>query len=229
MFSKFDVSNFTKDLNSIVQYSEGFLEGVQQGKQKFLRSLGAETVAILKEFIDSNARANPQALQHVYEWYQTGMSEGRLFEINYVANRIGGLTFNYTFSQSTSIKNGSQVPFYDKARIMEEGIPVTIRPKNGNVLKFDVGGEEVFTSKEVKIENPGGEMAQGSFQEVFDLFFNNYFAQSFLYASGIMKYLSNPAIYAKNFRSAKTGKKPLGIKTGYTWITNASVIGGGIE
>lgn len=229
MYAKFQVDNFSKDLINIVQYSEGFLQGIEQGKQKFLRNLGSDIITILKEFIDSNARSNPEALHHVYEWYQTGLAEARLYEINYVTNRIGGLTFNYTFSQSSSIKVGSQVPFYDKARIMEEGIPVTIRPKNGNVLKFESGGEEIFTSRQVRVENPGGEAVQGSFQKVFDLFFNNYFSQSFLYASGLLEYLSNPKLYKTNFASGKKGGKSVGIKTGYTWITNAKMLEGGLE
>jgi len=74
-------------------------------------------------------------LHHVYEWYQTGSPAARLFDINYISNQIG-LSFNSTFRQSVSIKSGSKVPFYNKAQIIENGIPVTIRPVSSEVLSF---------------------------------------------------------------------------------------------
>ena len=56
---------FKKDMNNIVGYSMGFLEGVNGGKKIFLSNLGKATIERLKEFIDSYARTDPQMLHHI--------------------------------------------------------------------------------------------------------------------------------------------------------------------
>jgi len=222
MITKFDSNQFKKDMTNIINYSVGFLEGVQKGKTIFLKTLGMETVDLMKEFIDSNARVNPQMLNHVYEWYQTGSPDARLYDISYTTSNLG-LSFRSSFSQSSSIKNGSRTPFYDKARIIEQGIPVTIRPRVAQVLAFEDGGETVFTRGSVQVMNPGGAEAEGGFEKVFDMFFNKYFSQAFLRTSGIAKYLENPQVYKKDMPAGKRMGKSKGLSTGYRWIANAGV------
>lgn len=217
-----DSRKFFKDMNNIIEYSVGFLEGTHSGKSKFMDNLGAKTIELLKDFIDANARINPEALHHVYEWSQTGSPAARLFDIKYTVSGVG-LSINSTFRQSTSVKAGSTTPFYNKAEIMEKGIPVVIRPKNAKVLAFNVDGEEVFTSKSVSVMDPGGAAVQGAYERTFDSFFTNYFSQAFLESSGLKDYLSNPTIYKKNLPSALTRGKAAGVATGYKWITNAGV------
>ena len=222
MRAVFNSNQFKKEMNNIVDYSIGFLEGVQRGKTVFLKTVGMETVELMKEFIDSNARVNPSMLHHIYEWNQTGSPSARLYDISYTTSNIG-LSFRSSFSQSTSIKNGSRTPFYDKARIMEEGIPVTIRPRTAQVLAFEENGETVFTQGPVEILNPGGTEVQGGFEKTFDMFFNRYFSQAFLRVSGIAQYLENPQVYKKNLQAGKKVGKTKGISTGYRWIANAGV------
>jgi hypothetical protein len=221
MKTRFDSRQFKKDMNNIVDYSIGFLEGVQGGKKMMLDLIGRETIQLLKQYVDSNARVNPQALQHVYEWYQSGYSEARLFDIDYTVSNLG-LSVKSTFRQSTTVKDGSRTPFYDKARIMENGIPVTIKPKFAEVLSFDVNGEQVFTRIPVVVKNPGGDV-QGNYEEVFDSFFTRYFTQSFLRTSGLAQYLENPTLYKSNMSAGKRGGKAVGVSTGYRWIANAGV------
>lgn len=218
----FNNKAFKKDMKNIIDYSVGYVNGIQGGKRAFLTTLGLETVELMKEYIDSNARINPQMLHHVYEWNQTGSPGARLFDINYTVSNIG-LSFMSTFKQSTSIKNGSRVPFYNKAKIMEEGIPVTIRPTKAQALVFNIDGEEIFTKNPVEVLNPGGNEVQGGYQKVFESFFNRYFTQAFLRASGIAQYLSNPISYKKNLRAGKNGGKAKGYEVGYRWIANAGV------
>jgi hypothetical protein len=222
MITTFNSNQFKKDMNNIVNYSIGFLEGVQRGKTVFLKTLGMETVEIMKEFIDSNARVNPEMLHHVYEWTMTGSPDARLYDISYTTSNLG-LSFRSSFSQSTSIKEGSRTPFYDKARIMEYGIPVTIRPKVSQVLAFDDNGETVFTRSPIEIMNPGGTEVEGGFEKVFDMFFNKYFSQAFLRTSGVAKYLENPQVYKKNMPAGKKMGKAKGLSTGYRWIANAGM------
>jgi hypothetical protein len=222
MRAVFNSNQFKKEMNNIVNYSVGFLEGVHKGKTVFLKTLGLETVELMKEFIDSNARVNPQMLHHIYEWNQTGRPNARLYDISYTVSNLG-LSFRSSFSQSTSIKDGSRTPFYDKARIMEEGIPVVIRPKVAQVLAFEDNGETVFTQGPVRVDNPGGTEVQGGFEKVFDMFFNRYFSQAFLRVSGVAKYLENPQVYRKDMQSGKKMGRTKGVSTGYRWIANAGV------
>lgn len=221
MKTTFNTRQFKKDMNNIVDYSMGFLEGVQSGKKAMLDLLGRETIQLLKEYVDSNARVNPEALQHVYEWYQSGMADGRLFDVEYTVSNLG-LSVRSTFRQSTTIKDGSRTPFYDKARIMENGIPVVIKPKFVEVLSFDINGEQIFTRTPVKVKNPGGDV-QGNYEQVFDSFFSRYFTQAFLRTSGIAQYLENPTVYKKNMSAGKRGGRAIGVSTGYRWIANAGV------
>ena len=222
MITTFNSNQFKKDMNNIVNYSLGFLEGVQRGKTVFLKTLGMETVEVMKEFIDSNARVNPEMLHHIYEWNLTGSPEARLYDISYTVSNLG-LSFKSSFSQSRSIKDGSRTPFYDKARIMENGIPVTIRPRAAQVLAFDDNGETVFTRGPVEVLNPGGTEVEGGFEKTFDMFFNRYFSQAFLRTSGIARYLENPQVYKKNMPEGKRVGKAKGISTGYRWIANAGL------
>jgi hypothetical protein len=216
----------TKDLenkiNNVVNYSFGFLEGAQKGKAVMLKHMGENIVLLLKEYIDAEARSNQKALHHIYEWYQTGSPEARLYDFTYTVSNLG-LSFKSNFSQSKSLADGSTVPFYNKAKIMEEGIPVTIAPKKSNVLAFDVNGTTVFTKNPVTVENPGGDFVQGSFEKIADQFFNVYFRQSFLRSSGLYQYIKKPRLYKDNFASGSRLGKSLGVSTGFKWIANAQV------
>ena len=214
---KFKSADFIKEMNAVVDYTIGFLDGAQKGKTELLQTLGEKTKVILEDFIDSNARTSPDTLHHVYEWYQTGSPNARLFDIEY-STFGGGLTFKSTFSQSASVQNGSSTPFYDKARIMEQGIPVVIRPKRSSVLAFEDQGEQVFTQKPVTVSNPGG-ATQGGFEQVVNTFFNSYWSQSFLQTSGVADILRNPVQFKQNLPRAKQGGKAKGFDVGYRWIS----------
>lgn len=219
-----DSRQFMRDMNNIMQYSIGFLNGIDKGRPAFLDNLGRTAIEALKEFVDSNARVDPQLLAHVYEWYKAGSPDARLYDVTYTVNNTIGLSLNSTFRQSTAIKDGSNTPFYDKARIMEEGIPVTISPKKSSVLVFNDNGDTVFTKGPITIENPGGPMAQGGYEKVFRIFFERYFTQSFMVSSGIFSHLSNPVDYKNNLFAGKTGGKSTGFKTGYQWISRGGLL-----
>lgn len=220
---KIDDRQFINDMKNILNYSEGFIDGIHAGKKEFLNVIGEQIKESLLNFIDANARVSPETLHHVYEWYRTGSPDARLYDINYVV-RNGGISFNSSFRQSIVVKDGSKVPFYNKARIIESGIPVKISPQKSSVLAFTVGGEQVFTKKDVVVNNPGGSAAHGGFEKTFDNFFERYLSQSFMLSSGIIKYLENPIAYKEKIRSGKTGGKSVGYQTGYRWIVNAGVM-----
>lgn len=214
-------NDLEKQIMNIAEYSLGFLEGAKRGKRIFLDNMGKGVIYTLGRYIDVEARANSAALHHVYEWYQTGSPNARLFDISYTVSNVG-LSVNSTFKQSRTVSEDGTVPFYNKATIMENGIPVLIKPKR-TALRFRAGGEEIFTRKPVNVRNPGGEEVEGSFERTFDEFMRNYFTQGFLRASGLMDYISDPKIYKKNFAAGAKGGRNTGVSTGFKWITNAKV------
>ena len=210
-----------KSLQNIIDYSFGFLEGAQSGKKAMLDNLGKGTIEALGQYVDAMARGDQYAMHHVYEWYQTGSPAARLFDLNYTVSNAG-LSLKSSFRQSTTVSEDSTEPFYDKARIMEQGIPVTISPKR-KALVFEEGGETIFVSRPITINNPGGTAVEGSYERVFDSFFKNYFTQAFLKSSGLFEYISKPVLYKKNVLSGSKGGRSVGKKVGYTWIANATV------
>ena len=223
MFSvQTDNKKFIKDMNNIVAYSEGFLEGAQKGKRNMLAGLGLELKEIIGEFIDSSARIDPQSLHHVYEWYMTGSKDARLFDIDYAVSNLG-LSMYGTLSQSRSIKDGSREPFYNKAKIMESGVSVTIKPKVATSLVFDVDGKTVFTRNPVTVNNPGGSDVSGSFHETFKTFMMSYLSQSLLDVSGLAKNLRNPVDFKLNLLSGKAGGRSVGIRVGMQWISGGVI------
>jgi hypothetical protein len=217
-----NTKSFEKQMNNIVNYSFGFLDGVQKGKSVFLNNLGHGVLTALYDYIDASARSNPRAMHHIYEWMQTGSPEARLYDLNYTVSNLG-LSFKSKFTQSQSFSRNSNTPFYDKARIMEQGIPVKIAPVRSDVLVFDVNGETVFTKKEVTVENPGGTEVVGSFERSVDEFMLGYFKQSFIRASGLYDYISKPVLYKANFAAGSRMGRAKGIDTGFKWIANARV------
>jgi hypothetical protein len=222
---KFETNSLIEKLENIAKYSIGFLEGADAGKQKFLNNLGETVIESLKNFIDSNARVSPETLHHVYEWYETGSPQARLFDLEYIVNNNSMISFSYTFSQSNSYSRGSNVPFYDKATIMENGSPVTIKPKKSGVLSFNDNGEQIFTKKPIVVQNPGGAATEDGFENTLKDFFNNYFTQSFLITSGMADHFKDIKTYKQNFAAGSKQGKSLGFKVGYDWVSK----GGRIE
>lgn len=218
---RFDNRQFMKDMNNIIEYSAGFIDGIELGKKEFLNNLGFAVEDAAGSFIDTMAKLDPQRLHHVYEWYRTGSSDARLFDIKYTISNLG-LSFTSAFRQSSTIKDGSRVPFYNKAEIMESGQSVTIAPRESTVLAFDINGETIFTKNPVTVDNPGGNV-QGQYANVFDMFFSKYFSQSFLKVSGLYDYFDNPRVFKDNLRRGKRSGRSQGLTTGYRWVVNAKV------
>jgi hypothetical protein len=217
-----NTKSFEKQMNNIVNYSFGFLDGVQKGKSVFLNNLGHGVLTVLYDYIDASARSNPRALHHIYEWMQTGSPKARLYDLDYTISNLG-LSLKSNFKQSSSIATNSKVPFYDKATIMEQGIPVKIVPVRSDVLVFEANGETVFTKNEVIVNDPGGTEVVGSFEKAVDEFMLGYFRQSFIRASGLYDYINKPTLYKANFAAGSRTGRAKGIDTGFKWIANARV------
>ena len=217
-----NTKSLEKIIGNAIDYSVGFLDGAQKGKSIFLKNLGNSVVGILKDYVDVEARSNPQALHHIYEWYQVGSPKARLYDFTYTVSNVG-LSFKSNFKQSKTLPSGSSVPFENKAKIMEDGTPVTISPVRSEVLAFEADGQTVFTRRDIDVQNPGGTQVQGSFEKVADEFFSVYFKQSFLKSSGLYSYIKKPVLYKQNFRTGSRVGRSIGVETGFKWIANAHI------
>lgn len=217
----FDSRLFEKKMNNFVAYANGFIEGAVLAKPQMLQNMGSQVSDIISQYIDSIASANPQALHHVYEWGQTGSESARLFDVDYTVTG-GGLSLNATFSQSTSIQAGSKTPFYNKAYIMENGLPVTISPKNSNVLAFEDNGETVFTKKTVVVSKPGGDAVVGSFENNFNNIVNVYLSQAIFDVTDVGLSIKDSSIFKRNLRRGVSGGRSVGLATGKKWITGGN-------
>jgi hypothetical protein len=218
---KFDDSKFVKDMNNLVEYSIGFIDGAKKAQPILLRTIGNLIQEKLGEFVDMMARMEPSKLQHVYEFGMNGSDSARLFDISYTISGKG-LSISSDFRQSTIAGKSGDI-FYNKAYIMENGIPVTIRPKK-KVLAFEDNGQTIFTQKPVTVDNPGGSNAKGGYETTVRSFFENYFSQSFLHTTGLDKDLSEPTAYKSGLSSAKVGGRAAGERQGYQWIAKAGAI-----
>lgn len=117
-------------------------------------------------YVDNLARMNPRSLHHVYEPKMAGQSNARLFQGS--ISETAKPTLVYKFKES-KVPMDSGYIFRNKAFIMEEGIPVTITPKNAKILVFEVDGRTVSSYK-VIVNSPGGKSVKGSFVKVFNNF-----------------------------------------------------------
>lgn len=218
---KFDSKQINNILENAVSYSYGFLDGAEIDQILFNKRLGEYTSEALKLYIDAQARGNPDAFHHVYEWGSTGDKNARLFEIKSSASkRI--ITFTGNFLQSKIPSPTSDKVFYDKASVMENGIEVVVEPKFSEVLSFEVDGDMVFTTNSIFIANPGGIEVEGSFGKAVESFFDVYFTKSLL--RPFMKKLSNPIEFSQSFAAGAKVGRSAGISAGKRYMRSAGSI-----
>jgi hypothetical protein len=111
------------------------------------------------------------AYHHLYEWGAAGDGSARLFRL--ISRNAGTGTFeiSYEFLPSKSPVPNSGHIFTEKARVMEEGKQITITPKDGGMLAFEVDGEQIFTINPVIVPHPGGEAVKNSLRDDFMMYF----------------------------------------------------------
>lgn len=210
-----DMSDFTRTMNGVIDYSKGFLDGVQIKEPLFNNELGQVIKVACGKYIDSSARVDPTSLHHVYEWGAVGDPGGRLFDINVKADNMF-IRFDFFFIKSKTTAPGSSVPFENKAEIMESGMSVTVKPRNSDTLVFEGDdGEMVFTQDAITIENPGGPNTSGSFERVVREFFYVYLKQGLL--KSLLKDLDTADEFTDGFR--KTSGYPAGVLQGKRYLT----------
>lgn len=210
---KVDNVQFKKTLKNVVEYSEGFFDGIDMKKTDFNNELANFTSEALKKYIDAQARMNPLKLHHVYEWGKAGNASSRLFEFS---TKVSGRTISIVgnFLPSKSISETSHEAFVNKAKVMEDSIQVVIEPKNSDVLVFENKGDVVFTKNAIYIDHPGGDEVAGSFGETVDNFFENYFTNGLL--RPLIEKLSRANEFTQSL-SATSGRN-VGVRAGKEYL-----------
>lgn len=167
------------------------------------------------EWLDRRAMAMPKELAHVYEWNAVGSK--RLFQLTKKPTERGFMV-SYSFLQSRRLApinprllipgpSGKVVTrtsvFRNKAKVMESGLPVVIRPKGSNWLALPVpnarfrgkqnrrgvdqfGVGIAFSRGPVIVRNPGGPLTTGGFGRSFRTYFRSGLATKHLKYIGYM-------------------------------------------
>jgi hypothetical protein len=213
--STINSTNLNQILKNAIEYSDGFIEGVEMEKIEFHRILGGYATEALGKYIDAKARMAPHTLHHVYEWDAVGQESSRLFNFNVNATKTN-IIITGKFLPSKTISRNSHVPFPDKANMMENSIEIIIKPKNSDVLAFENDGEMVFTRNTIYIDHPGGDEVAGSFGKTVDDFFNNYFKNSLL--KGFLDQLSTAKQFSEDFAAGTKSGKSVGVRAGRKYL-----------
>ena len=147
------------------------------------------------QYVDAQARTKPRSLHHVYEWNKTGNPAFRLFDLYLIDT--SGLSFrigrNFKLSKSAvpskNKKQKRKYVFANKASVMEEGMPIVIRPKSAERLVFELDGSTVFMPKgtSVTVKRPGGKAATNQFALTYGRFFGGQLVNSSIKSSGFQR------------------------------------------
>ena len=209
-------------VSAYVYYSANVIAKLTQNKafqSKFTQTLFDQIQKDFGAYVDSQARVRPKALHHVYEWKRAGHPNARLFKLKVVSQE--GITFKvgYEFLDSKTLvpttKGVHRHVFKDKAMIMEQGIPVIIRPRFSERLVFEVPGGTVFMpkGKPVTVQRPGGRAATNQFKLSYAKFFSGNLVNNSIKNSGFQKLFGGAM--------GKALKVPAGIKrVQYKFVPN---------
>ena len=219
---KFNGKKFIDTLTNVTNYSQGFIDEVKRSQNKVTEKIASTSVNVFYDYLDGLARSHPGMLHHVYEWGQVGDPFGRLYELS-VSLQGKSAVVSADFLQSNIPSSSSKEPFYDKADIMEEGIPLVIQEKDAQALFFEIDGEEFFRRGPIYIANPGGSNTRGSFVRAFNEFYNIYFTKDYLNSIKFYDHFRGSKEYQKNVKVASKSKNAtsLGKAAALSWINNA--------
>jgi len=167
----FDDGGFAKKIIALTEYDMQILTRVHSKKNKDLIEEGAAKLLLtyFENYVDARARANPYRLHHIYEFDLTGDKASRLFKKN-ITKSVNGVIMSFSFKPAKN-PNREGYKFASKAIVMEEGKPLTIRPRRSKYLLYRLrDGRFVKTSKPSFVEHPGGTEVKGAFSQEFKEF-----------------------------------------------------------
>lgn len=147
------------------------------------------------QYMDAQARSKPRSLHHVYEWNKVGNPAFRLFDLHLIDT--GGLSFkigrDFKLSKSSvpsrNARQRKRYIFSNKASVMEEGMPMVIRPRSAERLVFELDDRTVFMPKgsSVTVRSPGGRASTNQFSLSYGRFFGGQLVNSAIKSSGFQR------------------------------------------
>lgn len=195
-----------KDIQKIIEEAAKKSQGVAELTNPFLMKEFSDAIFTVtsKAFIKAlniEARSNPKAYHHIYEWGKVGNNASRLVVIEKVLSSSKRVVLKANFLDSKTAvpipaimqepgTSGRSVTkkniFAKKAIIMESGRAIIYRTKKNTPM--NIGGELKFIAAGTLIRNfnPGGVAVRGAFGKFFELWFNTK-AESVINSSGMMK------------------------------------------
>lgn len=167
----FNDGGFSAKILALTDYDMQVLTRVHTKKNKDLIEEGAAKLLLtyFENYVDARARANPYRLHHIYEFDLTGDKASRLFKRN-ITKSPAGVIMSFSFKPAKN-PNREGYMFASKAIVMEEGKPLTIKPRRSKYLMYRLrDGRFVKTSKPSFVEHPGGIEVKGAFAQEFKEF-----------------------------------------------------------
>jgi hypothetical protein len=217
----FNAKKMIKTINNIIDYSQGYISESKRNETKIATKMAKISIDTFYQYLDGLARMHPEMLHHVYEWGDVGSPASRLYKLKTI--EVGkSVNVGAQLLESTSIKEGSTEPFYDKASIMEYGQTVTVTEQEAESLFFEIDGVEYFRKGPITIANPGGEAVRGSFVRSFNEFYANYFSEVYLRSIKFYKHLEEAKAYKTNIKQSVKSPSPrtLGKNSAMQWIAS---------
>lgn len=180
-------------ISAAIFYQSSVISQLTQNKSfqaSFRRVVFQQIKDDFGNYIDSQARIRPRSLHHVYEWKQAGVPTARLFKLKMIDADEISFRFNYEFNLSKSLvptqKGKHRHVFYNKASVMESGMPVKIAPRHSERIVFEIDGEVVFMPKgrSVTVRRPGGSGARNQFMMHYSRWFSSDLVNQSIKKSG---------------------------------------------
>lgn len=197
--------------------------------QQWLKGAAKRTEKDFGLWLDERAKSNPAELQHVYDFYGPdgkagiGMPSFRLFKLKTIpTDNSFKMTYQFLPSRypapihprllvpgpSGKVVTRSSI-FRQKAKVIESGLPVIIRPKGDNWLAVPIRGNRfrgrqnrrdmvdgyglAFSRGPIIVNEPGGPLSTGGFGRNFRVYFRSGIATKRLKYSGYMDRVSQVA------------------------------------
>jgi hypothetical protein len=159
--------NMVEKIVATVKFNSELVNQINNNQRSRIEEQGLILIAkYFEAYVDNLARINHSRFHHLYEPGKSGNKNSRLFQASISSKTKPTLTYNFTPSM---IPGDSGYVFENRAFVMENGIPLNIKAKDSEYLRFEYEGE-FYSKKQVYVANPGGTEVQDSFSETFNTF-----------------------------------------------------------
>jgi len=165
-----NTGGFPEKILLLSKYDEKMLLELHMNKSNkmMIERAAANLVArYFESYVDAKARTSPKSFHHIYEFDETGSKDARLFKRK-ITSTVGGTVISYNLINAKK-PNREGYPFPQKAKVMEAGTPIVIKPKTSQFLQYRLSDGRFVRSSQSIVENPGGDVAN-KFTDEFNSF-----------------------------------------------------------